>query len=350
VGKLTRKKIGWDIGGAHQKAVLLNECGQVEHTIQLSCHLWLGLDRLENSLITALKEFDVDPDQAQHLVTMTGELVDLFANRHEGVVQISTLVTKILGDDTWFYCTDEAVMNNSFLPLSKVLLHTMTVASANWHASASLLAQLEPDVLLIDIGSTTTDIIAIEGGKVINSGLTDAERMEHDSLVYTGVVRTPVMAIARKLMLDGKQTNVAAEHFSTMADVYRLIKELPFENDLSDTADGQAKTLLASAQRLARMVGHDAKDKPMLCWQQFANDCRENQVEQIKTAVIKQIKGNMTIVGAGAGSFLTKEIAHRLDLPYVGLESLFKHEVGHDLAVFLPAYAVAKLASLRDLS
>lgn len=348
--KCTRKKVGWDIGGAHLKAALLDERGQVVHAIQLPCTLWMGLDRLETSLMAAMKALNVVPEQAQHVVTMTGELVDLFASRRDGVVQISTLVTKVLGDEVWFYSMDDTVTGNSFLSLSEVLQHTTIVASANWHASASLLSQSAPNALLIDIGSTTTDIIAIEDGIVVDSGLTDATRMQHDSLVYTGVVRTPVMAVAQKLMLDGKETNVAAEYFATMADVYRLTEELPSAVDLAGTADGQEKTLLASAQRLARMVGHDAEDKLMLCWQQLANDCREKQIEQIELAVMKQMKGNMTIVGAGAGTFLTKVIAHRLNQPYVEFSSFFKSEAWHDIAVCLPAYAVAKLASLRDIA
>ncbi|MEE9332312.1 MAG: hydantoinase/oxoprolinase family protein [Methylophilaceae bacterium] len=343
-----RKQIGWDIGGAHLKAVLLNDGGQVTFAKQLPCALWLGLDRLETAIVMVLKSVGIAAEQSNHSVTMTGELADLFPNRHEGVVQISQLVTKLLGNDAVFYCMDNVITGDSFLARHEVLSNTSMVASANWHASATLLAKQIPNALLIDIGSTTTDIVAIENGKVIDRGLTDASRMQQDSLVYTGVVRTPVMAVAQKLMLDGKEANVAAEHFATMSDVYRITEELSPDVDMADTADKEAKTISASAKRLARMVGYDVENKPMKYWQQLAWDCREKQMTQIQSAVIKQMKADMRIVGAGAGEFLVKAIAHTLDRPYVELASLLKGDIRHNLAVCFPAYAVAKLALLRE--
>lgn len=345
----THQLIGWDVGGAHLKAVLLNAQGDIVQVKQLPCALWLGLDRLEVALEAILKSFDITEKQAKHFITMTGELVDLFESRHDGVVKIATLMTQVLGNEALFYALG-GDKGHTFLYLDEACEHTSRIASANWHASASLLAKNTADALLIDIGSTTTDIIAIEGGKVADAGLTDAARMQHDTLVYTGVVRTPVMAVAQKLMVDGKETNVAAEYFATMADVYRLTQELRAEADMAETSDGQEKTIQASAKRLARMVGYDAEDKPMACWQQLAQHCREKQMEQIQLAVMKQMKKDMTIVGAGAGEFLAKAIALCLDKPYVALNDLFQPQAGDDLAVCLPAYAVAKLALTQGLT
>lgn len=340
-----RKQIGWDIGGAHLKAVLLNDVGQVESVTQVPCALWLGLDRLKSAMVKLLQDFRIKPTECGHAVTMTGELVDLFANRHEGVVKIAQLVTKVLGDKVQFYCMDETIAGSVFLTLPEVLKHTGLVASANWHASASLVARYMPDALLIDIGSTTTDIIAIENGRVVNRGLTDAERMQQDALVYTGVVRTPVMAVSQKLMLDGKETNVAAEYFATMADVYRLTAELSPAADMAETADGKDKTPQASAKRLARMVGYDVEDKTMGSWLQLAAACREKQISQIQLAAIKHMKDGMKIVGAGAGVFLVKAVAQALGHSTVMLTELLNSEVEDGLAVCLPAYAVAVLGS-----
>lgn len=349
MSKQTHQLVGWDVGGAHLKAVLLNTEGEVVQAKQFPCALWMGLDRLEAAIETVLKSFNIAANQAKHFITMTGELVDLFISRHDGVVQISTLITHILGDNVLFYAIG-GNEGHDFLVLDKALKYTNRIASANWHASASLLANNIADALLIDIGSTTTDIIAIENGKVADVGLTDAKRMQNDTLVYTGVVRTPVMALAQKLVVDGKETNVAAEHFSTMADVYRLTQELQPEMDMTETADRQEKTLPASAKRLARMVGCDAEKQSITHWEQLAKHCREKQIEQIQLAAIKQMKKDMTIVGAGVGAFLAKEIAQLLDKPYIVLNDLFQHKTRHELAVCLPAYAVAKLALLQGLA
>ena len=311
MSKIMSRFIGWDIGGAHLKAVLLDGSGEVLQLLQLPCQLWKGLNQLELAINVATKAFKVEPAEAIHAVTMTGELVDLFANRHEGVIAISTLATKLLGKDTLFYAA-----KIGFVALERVSALTTYIASTNWHASASVLAMHASDVLFIDIGSTTTDIVAIEAGKVKRLNLSDATRMADDSLVYTGVVRTPVMALAQKLSFEDIEVNVAAEYFATMADVYRLTGELLPEYDMSDTADGKGKTKLESARRLARMIGHDVESKKIEAWKTLAKTCKTLQINQICAAVAKHLKPNMVIIGAGAGSFLVQQIAHELKQAY----------------------------------
>ena len=340
------KFIGWDIGGAHLKAALLDDGGEVLQVLQLPCQLWKGLEQLEIAINVAMKAFKIAPSGASHAVTMTGELVDLFQNRHQGVMEISKLAAKLLGKDTLFYAAQDN-LEYGFVDFERVSALTPNIASANWHASASALAMHVSDALFIDIGSTTTDIVAIEAGKVKRLNLSDAARMVADSLVYTGVVRTPVMALAQKLSFEGIETNVAAEYFATMADVYRLTGELLSENDMAETADGKGKTLQMSARRLARMIGHDVETKPMQTWINLANNCKTLQMNQIKAAIAKHLKPNMTIIGAGAGSFLVQQIATDLGHAY---EPVSMRRTGHalidmhDLEVCFPAFAVATLA------
>ena len=286
---------------------------------------------------------------------MTGELVDLFENRHQGVCEIAKTASDCLGENVWFYvannCEIEQQLN--FVCQFDVPRYASCIASANWHASACCVALQAPNALFVDIGSTTTDIIAIAGAKVVSEGISDAYRMAADSLVYTGVVRTPVMALAQKLPFEDDnemlQVNVAAEYFATMADVYRLTGEI--ETDDAETADGKGKTQLESVRRLARMIGHDV-DLNLEKWIKLAFACRSIHVNQIKTAMQKQLKPNMLIIGAGAGSFLVKAIA-------ADLKHEFKHaceatamrptghidlSMQHQIEVCFPAYAVAYLA------
>lgn len=334
--------IGWDIGGAHLKAVRLNVNGKIQQVLQLPCQLWRGLDQLETAIRHVLDAFDVKKIAVQHVVTMTGELVDLFANRQQGVMQISQLSTKLLGADTLFYAAD-----SGFVAFKDVSAHSPFIASTNWHASASMLAMYVKDALLIDIGSTTTDIIAIAGGRVAHAGLSDAARMQADSLIYTGVIRTPVMALAQKLLFEATETNVAAEYFATMADVYRLTGELLPEYDMADTADAKGKTALESARRLARMIGHDVENHPLAIWKNLADTCRTIQLNQIKMALLKQLRPQATIIGAGVGSFLAKRLAQDLQHDYQPISNLLAKHINTasqlDLEVCLPAYAVAKL-------
>ncbi|MFM9836136.1 MAG: hydantoinase/oxoprolinase family protein [Methylophilaceae bacterium] len=329
------KTIGWDIGGAHLKAVLLDK-GSVK-ALQIPCELWRGLDNLEAAINCVLIDFG--EKDAQHVVTMTGELVDLFENRRQGVIEIANFVASILGKETQFYAA-----RSGFVGLQNVSAHVGCIASANWHASASLLAKQVKNALFVDIGSTTTDIILISHGEVAEIGLSDALRMKEDTLVYTGVVRTPLMALAQKLPFEGQQVNVAAEYFSTMADVYRLTGELEAEMDVAETADGKGKTLLESARRIARKVGHDLEDKPIETWKSLALECKKLQMQQIKQAVLKHWKTGTPIVGAGVGAFLVKQIAEALNCEYLTISQALAHELNDSLSVCFPAYAVAQLA------
>ena len=340
---LSKPIIGWDIGGAHLKAVLLDANNNVLNIKQLPCPLWRGLHELDSALQNMLKAFRVQAYETSHAITMTGELVDLFANRHEGVMAISSLSAKLLGKETLFYAA-----NRDFVCYEDVKRFTNDIASANWYASASRLAMYVKDALLIDIGSTTTDIIPIENGAVATDALSDAARLQNDMLVYTGVVRTPIMALAQKLPFEGVETNIAAEYFATMADVYRLTGDLEVTADLAETADGKGKTDLESARRLARMIGHDVENYSLDAWESFASTCKTLQMKQIKSALLKHLKPGMVIIGAGAGSFLAEAIAHELKHAYQPLSIALSVPINlsqqYDLDVCLPAYAVALLA------
>lgn len=346
--------VGWDIGGAHLKAVLLDAKGNILNIQQLPCPLWRGLHELDSAIQHMLNIFDIKPCSASHAITMTGELVDYFANRREGVCAIAQLASRLLGESVRFYAVNKSTDNcadSDFVAHKDVQQFAAHIASANWHASASALAIHVPNVLLIDIGSTTTDIISVEHGVVSLAAFNDAARLQNDTLVYTGVVRTPVMALAQKLPFEGHEVNVMAEHFATTADMYRLTGELDATCDMADTADGKGKTQLESARRLARMIGHDV-DESLENWKSLAQACRSLQIIQIKCAILKYLKPNAPIIGAGPGVFLVRAIAAELHHPYLALaDVLAKIDVNiassindTQVEICLPAYAVAFLA------
>jgi uncharacterized hydantoinase/oxoprolinase family protein len=74
----------------------------------------------------------------------------------------------------------------------------MKVAAANWIATAPLAAKINPNCILIDTGSTTTDIIPIKNGRECADGRSDLERLKTGELVYSGTLRTNVAALNRK--------------------------------------------------------------------------------------------------------------------------------------------------------
>ena len=174
--------IGWDVGGAHLKAARA-EGGRIVAAIQIASPLWLGVSRLDEAFRTARSELG---SADAHAVTMTGELSMAFTSRSEGVAALAALTASALAPAPLRFYAGRA----GFLSLEAVGAHASDVASANWHASAALIARYRREALLIDMGSTTTDIIPIVAGAVAARGYTDAERLATGELAYAGLVRS----------------------------------------------------------------------------------------------------------------------------------------------------------------
>ncbi len=339
--------MGWDIGGAHVKAAVINPAGKVIAVYQQPCPLWKGLDQLRNSVMLILDE--ASAWYYQQAITMTGELVDLFEDRDDGVKQIIDTMTMLLPKT---HCLVFAGQQG-FLESGQIqVTDYQAIASANWLASASFAAQKVGNGLFVDIGSTTTDILLLNDGKVLAQGYTDYQRLISQELIYTGIVRTAVMAVAQTAYDQGQEIGIMAEYFATMADVYRVTGELNELHDQTETADGAEKTITASARRLSRMIGSDFFLEELPRWQQFAEAIRAQQLQKIQRGCeyrIKNVDFSKTnpLIGAGVGRFLVKQIAQSLDYPYLDFSDLFPevlNQTGLSTADCAPAVAVACLA------
>lgn len=333
---------GWDLGGAHLKAAQVERGGRLVTALQVPCRLWLGMEELTQSLRAAQQQ--LRPSR-RHGVTMTGELTDLFADRAEGVARLSrTMAEALAGDDLRFYAG-----RLGFVAAPGD--HWAAVASANWNASARVVAARYPDALFVDIGSTTTDIIPVRSGQVEAAGYTDEERLVSEELVYTGATRTPVMAVAESVPFAGQRQRLMAEHFATMADVHRLSGELPEDADQLPTADGRGKSAEESARRLARMLGRDLQPGALAPWRRLAAHLAERQRQTLQNAIDRVLSRGLLgdaapIVGAGVGRFLLHSLAERLQRPYVDFSSLVEGDRARRewAARCAPAAAVAILA------
>jgi len=332
--------IGWDIGGAHVKVAVIYQ-NKIQQVLQAPCPLWQGLDKLKQALKNLLIQLPNDKKQ-HHAVTMTGELVDLFSSRNQGVEQIIQTVTRFLNNDVQIFCGKLGL-----LPVDKVVEnHYEAIASANWLASATFAAKHLQNGLFVDIGSTTTDILRCENGEVLAQGFSDYQRLISQELIYTGIVRTPVMAVVQTVLDNEKNVGVMAEYFATMADVYRVTGELLEHCDQNPTADGAEKTLEASARRLVRMVGDDFNIEELSRWQAIAKNIRQQQLNRIQASCELLLQNHkLQLVGAGVGRFLVQEIAANLNLPYVDFSTLFETNeyLAFRPADCAPAVAVAYL-------
>jgi (4-(4-[2-(gamma-L-glutamylamino)ethyl]phenoxymethyl)furan-2-yl)methanamine synthase len=306
-----RDVIGWDIGGAHVKACLMQQ-GRVVDVAQWACPLWQGLNHLEHALQQAQARWP-QANAVVHAVTMTGEMTDLFEDREDGVQRIaalmaSTLISPAAPGALHFYAGDAG-----WCRADDVGARWDHIASANWLATASHAAQSMDEGVLIDIGSTTTDLIAFRAGRVLGTSRSDANRLATGELVYQGVVRTPLCALAPRIEFQRHEINVMNEFFATTADVYRLTGELAPVHDQQPSADNAPKDLPATRRRLARMIGLDARDASDDDWLAFAQAWRAKQVAELggqlqRVIDTHRLSANAVAVSAGCGNFLVPDV------------------------------------------
>lgn len=340
--------LGLDLGGAHVKAV--HTQGQVKT-------FPLPLYRDPTVLTQRLQKLFREMPQANHLaVTMTGELCDCFVSRPQGVQHIlQHLHAAARHKQVWIWSTRQR-----FLTLTEARRKPWQVASANWLATTawvgSWLLHMHPqvrDVLLLDLGSTTLDVLPIIQGKPNPNGWTDFERMQQGELIYIGATRPPVMMYhAAGPSEKGKGWPIAAELFATMQDVYVVLGEVAEDPKDLFTADGRPRTRYWAEQRLARMWGADlsqlqAKDVLRQA-RQLAQRHQQHVLQSLHSAV-KQMKKNKPafqpslVVAVGSGEFLLRRLqaSFLTDIPWLFLSD----HVGQAISTAAAAHAVTQLAA-----
>ena len=335
--------VGWDIGGAHLKAARAED-GHIVAAVQVAAPLRFGVARLAEAFAEAMTGVG---EADRHAITMTGELADTFASRSEGVAALTAAAREALGDDVRVYAG-----RAGFVRLDDIANRIIDIASANWFASASVVAKTLDSALFLDMGSTTTDVIPIVDGAVAAQGYTDAERLSSGELVYTGLVRSFLMACTERAPFAGGWTELIRENFANMADVHRILGSLPDGADQMATADGRPKSIAASRARLARMVGRDVDDAGEAAWTGLAQWFAEAQVRAVADGawlVLSRahLAADVPVVVAGVGGEVLREVARRLGRDVVDFNLLLETAPAARAAVSqsAPAAAVAVLAS-----
>ena len=304
--------IGIDIGGANVKIV-------DDHGVHIHyCPLW------EDAPITAqLDTYASLPDDGA-VVVMSGELADCFSHKMEGISFIVDAVKKAF-PHARFYGTDDR-------------FHTKAVpqlAAANWLASAAYLKEEYPDAVLLDIGSTTADIIPLCRFADLK-GLTDLMRLQNGYLVYSGMLRGNIATLLQSVVLDGKPTSTSSEYFAISADAHLALGHITPADYSCDTPDRKEKTLDASLKRLARVVCADLDEIGKQGALQIAGQFWECQQELICGQVRRIAKeyGVKEIIVAGIGAPLFARELDGTDL----------NGVLGPVADALPAFAVREIA------
>ncbi|WP_299467853.1 hydantoinase/oxoprolinase family protein [uncultured Gimesia sp.] len=333
--------IGLDIGGANLKSA---DSDGVAKAVPFE--LWKTPELLSQALQELLASYP-RPDLVA--VTMTGELADCFQTKAAGVEQILAATEQAVAPAPVVVWQTGA----EFLTTDLSREFPFLVAAANWHAQATWLGRMIPDQwgLLIDIGSTTTDIIPLENGFPVPEGLTDVERLLSGELVYTGGRRTPLAMIGQRVPVRGQQCPLAAECFATSLDLYLLLGDRAEDPGDCDTANGKPATSADAYDRLARSVCCDTTELSRAEAVAMAASLAEQQQIQIREAV-DQVLGRMseppaTVLISGSAVFLAAKIVQSHPVLSRSAVTNVAEIFDGSIADSACAFAVARLAAER---
>lgn len=308
--------IGIDVGGANLKIV--DDDGVHIHY----CPLY------EGAPLTHMLQQYVGKKPGQAAVVMSGELADCFLNKMQGIRFITGAVQGVF-PNALFYGTDARFHARAVRQL----------AAANWLASADYLREQYPGAVLVDVGSTTTDIIPLSRFESL-LGLSDLLRLQRGYLLYTGMLRTTIPAVLRTVRIDGIETPVSSEFFATSADAHLVLGHIGTRDYSCDTPDKKGKTKAAALRRLARVVCSDLAEIKKKNAEGIAAQFWDKQ----RTLICSQVES--VIKASGSSSVITAGIGSQLFARELGGTDLAS-ELGH-ASDALPAFAVRDVALRRN--
>jgi (4-(4-[2-(gamma-L-glutamylamino)ethyl]phenoxymethyl)furan-2-yl)methanamine synthase len=331
--------IGLDVGGANTKAVWRD--GDAVRAVSRPFEVWRDREALTAVLRDVGAELQREPAELVAL-TMTAELADTFRSKREGVGFVLDAVEAALGGPVRLLALTTA---GDLVPPGEARARPLDVAAANWVASALAVGAVHPDALMLDVGSTTADVIPIAAGRLAAAGRSDLDRLLAGELVYTGALRTPLSAIASRVPVRGRWCPVASAQFAISADVHLILGHLSPEAYTCPTPDGRAASIECARERVARLVCADAEQLEPGEVEAIAAHLHAEQVRQIEAAarlVTTRLRDGATpVVPLGAGAFLARAVAERLGRPVLEMPwSAPEREAG-------PAAALARLAAAR---
>jgi probable H4MPT-linked C1 transfer pathway protein len=326
-----------DIGGANVKAA-----DGRGWAVSEAFPLW----RLRPELPALIARIGALRRPGRIVATMTGEIADCYGSRSEGVADI---VAAVDGAAAGQGCPAQVyLVDGTLVPPAEACRRWREAAASNWHALARLAGTVVADrpAFLLDVGSTTTDVVPLAGGVVAATGRDDLSRLAAWELVYTGVERTPLAALVRRLPWRGRLHPVAAELFAQTLDVWLLLGGLPEEHATKHTADGGPATRAGARRRLARMLLADADEVTEAEAIVLAEWCAARQARMVAVALARVAATRgwrpEVVVLSGHGGCLARRALALLGWP-VGIVSL-EETLGREVSRAAPAHALALIA------
>ncbi len=322
-----------DIGGANTKAAWLD--GDGLRTVSRPFEVWRNREALAAVLREVAAEVAAGPAPAI-AITMTAELSDAFRTKREGVEFVLDAAQDALGELSVLTTAGELVS------VGAARARPWDVAAANWVATALAVADTHPEALLIDVGSTTADVVPIAAGRVAATAHNDLERLLAGELVYTGVLRTNLAAIAPRVPVRGGWCPVSSELFAISGDIHVVLGHLAPNAYDCPTPDGRPASAEFARERIARLVCSDVEQLDTAEIDAIAAFLHGEQLRQLEDAarqVQRPLPPEAPVVAVGSGAFLAIAVAGRL-----GRATAPWNATGGEVA---PAAALAALLAAR---
>jgi len=328
--------LAMDIGGANIKVA-----DGLGYAATYPFPLWREAAKLGQQLRVIVSEA---PPSDHLVVTMTGELADCFASKAEGVKHILEAVAKASDNrHVRVYLCDGRLVTRQV-----AVARSQLAAASNWHALARYCGRFFPSgpALLIDIGTTTTDIIPLADGQVATQCITDIMRLLARELVYTGVERSPVCALVDEVPYRGQNCPVTQELFATSLDVYLLLNQIEERPTDTNTSDGKPATKSAARVRLGRMIAADEEEfnhrDAVHLAESIANAQLDRVVAAVRQVIARLPSPPVAYVFSGQGEFLAMKALE--DMPPVASVVKLSEQLDPLVSRCAPAHALAVLA------
>jgi probable H4MPT-linked C1 transfer pathway protein len=194
------------------------------------------------------------------------------------------------------------------------------------------------------MGSTTCDVIPIKNGQH-RASVTDFERLKRGELIYSGILRTNIAALIKRLNLDGGCCRVSSELYAITADAHMILGTITERDYTCDTPDGRSRDIDSAYDRIARVVLCDIEELGKGRAYEIAAQVAMAQIDELSDVIFahSQHHNLKTIVAAGVGESIVKNAAERTGLKVKSLSDMY----GAKIAGVFPAFAVANLLQRR---
>ena len=250
---------------------------------------------------------------------MSAEMCDIFPSRVKGVKSILSLFKKR------DFINHVYSKDNKILKLEGFKKY-LSCESTNWMVIADYLNDIDKNMIAIDIGSTTTDLVLVKDHICVNKRYDDYSGLNTEELLYTGALRTPIYSVTNSIILNKKTYNVIPENFSTMSDIYRLLNIIKNKSDYTNTADGRSKSIKDTLHRISRVFGFDYTASKNITIIMLSRKIMSMHLDQISYTIKNHIKNNFSnaknlkIIGMGVGRTIIEIICKKNKWKYISLD------------------------------